>query len=836
MARVTSGARSLLSGVRSLLSGVRSLLSGVRSLLSGARSLLPGVRSLLPGVRSLLPGGPGGTGGHGGVGGGRGGTARPAWVSWAGLVAVPLVVAGMLAWAFGNGLVHQGSAVAAVVNDDEPVTINGRLIPLGRQLAGKLVDGTDSRYRWVLTNDADARRGLDSGDYAAVVTVPPTFSARATSAATATDPLTARQGMITVTTSRDAALADPVMSKDVADATVVALNQQVVQTYLDQVYVGFTTIHGKIGEAADGASRLASGTTRLSTGSRQLADGTSALVVGLGELSTGAGQARAGAQQLADGAHRLRTGSADLASGAGRLADGTGRLVTGSGQLSAGLDQLQSGTAQLPQQTRQLADGARQVADGNRRLADTVVPYADKAIRVIDTIPALTPPAKRLRQLAVDCRAIIQKAAQEASVQASAPPVPGGTGSGGTTAGTTVTGTPTVTLPPSAVDFCRQLQAAAGDVVKGAVTFDGSKAEIRGQVVTLRTGVIALKNGSAQVADGADRLAAAAPQLTSGIATAAAGGRQLRAGLVAADGGAEQVASGARRVAAGTATLAVGADGLSAGVGQLASGSGEAADGARTLTTGADRLASGAVQVDRGAGQLASGLGSSRNAVPSYTAEQRRHLAEVAAAPALAGSGSTGTDRLAAGYFLVLALWVGGLATFLTLRPVPAGILTSRSATWRLVLRSAGPAAGVAVVSGLLLGAGTAVRLDLGPGRGSALTLLAIGVALCFTVLHQALVAASGRAGWAVSLAMLVLTASVGVLSTVPSALTQVARWLPTHDAVVALRAAAVGGDGMTGALFGLVVWLLLGVVLTVYVTERRRMISPRLLRRPVLA
>jgi putative membrane protein len=734
------------------------------------------------------------------------------------LIAVPLLIAGLLAWAFGHGLSHQGSAVAAVVNDDTPVTINGQLVPLGRQLAGKLVDGSDERYRWVLTNDADARRGLASGAYAAAVTVPPTFSARATSAATASDPLTAEQGMITVTTAREASLADEVLSKDVADATVAALNQQVVQTYLDRVYVGFTTVHDAIGQAADGASRLADGTTQLRTGSRQLADGGSTLVVGLGDLSSGAGRAWAGARQVASGAGRLRSGTADLASGAGRLAAGAGQLVSGGRQLSAGLDQLRTGTAQLPAQTRRLADGAQQVAEGNRRLADEIVPYADTAIRFIDRIPELAPQARKLQQLAVTCSGVLHDVAADAAASTTAPAAASAAASA------------------AAAAFCAQLQDTAGDLVDGAVTFDNGRSRLRGQIVQLRTGLVQLADGSQQVADGADRLADSAPALTSGIAGAASGGRQLTAGLVTADAGAEQLASGTRQVAAGAATLSGAADGLATGVGQLASGSARAQQGAVTLTGGADRLASGAAEADRGAGLLASGLSSARDAVPSYTPAGRQHLAKVAATPAVArAAGDRGTARLVAGFFLVLALWVGALVTFLTLRSIPADALASREATWRLVVRGAAPGLGVAVAGGSLVGAAAALWLGTGAPRGAALTAVAVVVAVTFTVLHQALVAALGRAGWVLSLLVLLVTVAAGVVSTVPPGMKQLAAWLPTRDALAVLRAVAVGGDGLVADLFGLGVWLLAASVVTLYLTERQRVVSPHLLHPPHL-
>ncbi|EOD60582.1 YhgE/Pip domain-containing protein, partial [Amycolatopsis vancoresmycina] len=195
------------------------------------------------------------------------------WRTWTGLIAVPLLVMGLLTWAFWAPDTNHGTAKAAVVNNDQPVQVGGRTIPLGRQLAGNLTHSGDSAYDWVLTDAGDAAAGLADGSYAATVTIPEDFSARATSSATG-KPLEARQAQVQVRTSDAAGVGDPGLADHLAQATQRTLNQQVVETYLDNIYVGFTTLHQKVGQAADGAAQLADGT-------RQLADAA-------GQLSTGA--------------------------------------------------------------------------------------------------------------------------------------------------------------------------------------------------------------------------------------------------------------------------------------------------------------------------------------------------------------------------------------------------------------------------------------------------------------------------------------------------------------------------------------------------------------------
>jgi len=57
------------------------------------------------------------------------------WRTWVGLVVLPILVMSLFLWAFWSPEQNHGAAKAAVVNNDQPVTIDGKLLPLGRELA-----------------------------------------------------------------------------------------------------------------------------------------------------------------------------------------------------------------------------------------------------------------------------------------------------------------------------------------------------------------------------------------------------------------------------------------------------------------------------------------------------------------------------------------------------------------------------------------------------------------------------------------------------------------------------------------------------------------------------
>ena len=200
------------------------------------------------------------------------GRSRPWWVTALGLVLGPvLVAAGLLAatWNAGSRL-HR--VEAAVVNLDKAVSVNGQIVPLGRQLSAALVDSErDQNFTWVLADAGHAESGLRSGRYAAVVTIPAGFSAAATSFGGSPDD--ARQATIDVRTSPTAGLADSALGQSVAQAAAQALNRTLTQTYLENVYLGFGEMGTQFRTVADAASQLADGNEKLADGLARASSG-----------------------------------------------------------------------------------------------------------------------------------------------------------------------------------------------------------------------------------------------------------------------------------------------------------------------------------------------------------------------------------------------------------------------------------------------------------------------------------------------------------------------------------------------------------------------------------
>ena len=316
-------------------------------------------------------------------------TGRITWRSVLGILLVPLVVAGVLVWAFWNPQERLDTVNAAIVNLDEPVQLDGQTVPLGRQLAAGLVGGgtdassttasaadtdlSDTNYNWVLTDEEDANDGLTSGRFTAVVTIPENFSAAATSfSGEAAD---AEKATIDVQTSEKSRLVDDAISSVITSTAAGLVGNQLTTSYLENIYLGFNTLGDQLGTAADGAHELATGATSLADGASQLATGTTAFSSGVSSFSSGVTEYTRGVTQLSSGLTTLQQQTAALPAGANQIAagttgvaDGVDALVAGMAQQGAALQALSDQCSQvvLPvDQTKPFCDALAALAAGS---------------------------------------------------------------------------------------------------------------------------------------------------------------------------------------------------------------------------------------------------------------------------------------------------------------------------------------------------------------------------------------------------------------------------------------------------------------------------------------
>jgi putative membrane protein len=433
-------------------------------------------------------------------------TRRPVtWLTLIGVLLLPVVIGGILVTSLYNPAERLDSINAAIVNEDEPVTIDDQIVPLGRQLTAGLVEGSDeldSNLNWTLSNADDASAGLADGTYDAVITIPENFSAAATSTRPGETP---EQATIEVQTAPDALVVDDAITAQVTQAAASLMGNQLSQVYLENVFLGFTTLGDQLGTAAGGA--------------RDLADGAA-------QASDGAAQLPGGVTQLADGAGSLSSGATSLAGGLDQIAGGIGGAAGGARDLANGLDQ---GAAAV--QNQQLKDAANSSATF---AGDAASQTAALAMTLGNDDPAKGDLglAQQLGALAAQC---VASGADPTYCQ-QVGLVAADLGAAAQDAGTAAVsaGTASAYATPTAsgiVDLMAKTGAGMTDAAGGARGLASGLDQLQSATTQSANGARQLASGAAQLGDGGDQLATGAQSLADGVAQLASGTDELATGL-----------------------------------------------------------------------------------------------------------------------------------------------------------------------------------------------------------------------------------------------------------------------------------------------------------------
>lgn len=403
---------------------------------------------------------------------------------------IPLLYGALYLYANWDPYNRLQSVPAAVAIEDTGTTrSDGSHFNAGDEVYQKLLD-SDS-FEWHRTSAKNAAHGVSTGRYTFALVIPKDFSA----ALQSSGELKPQQAKLKLITND----ANNALVGNFADQVAAEVRRGIAESIgteaAEQFLLGFSTVHDKTMEAANGAN--------------QLADGA-------GQVHDGAGQLQQGTNQLSAGANELLNGHYELADGADRLAGGTS-------QLNDGLQQLQQSTAALPEQTAQLADGAEQVAAGNELLAEKLGVVADRSQQIIDHLDETKAQmAQSLRELGVD-EATIQRLMDNLDK-----------------------------LNSPANNINDQVQTQIGQIrtlAEGSrMVADGNR-KLADATPALTDGINRLADGAAEVDDGAHDLAAGEQQ-------ALAGTQQLVSGIGELANGTDQLTDGTSQLADGSRTLA----------------------------------------------------------------------------------------------------------------------------------------------------------------------------------------------------------------------------------------------------------------------------------------
>ncbi|MCF3148414.1 YhgE/Pip domain-containing protein [Streptomyces platensis] len=668
----------------------------------------------------------------------------------AALLLLPLLYGALYLWSFWDPYGRLDKIPVALVNEDSGAAVGGKRISAGDSIVSGLRDS--HTFDWRPVDAKEAARGVEDGSYYLSLSIPKDFSRRIASSS-GDHPET---GALKVRTNDANNYIVGQISRTVFSEVRSAASTKSARTFLDKIFVSFSTLHGKTEQAANGADRLKDGIGQAKHGTGKLADGLGTAKNGSGKLVTGLGD-------LDAGAGRLSRGSSDLARGAGTAADGSRQLADGSGQVAQGTQQLADKVNGVVGKVgpfirahgKEIGEAARLVADGSQAIRDH-----------LDKLPAAASTGAKLSRGISDHMASYYRLRCEGGVR----------------------------LDTSCAELKQLKEEAAtaadkAEEVSGYVHDQKKLDQLGRDLDTLHS----LANELAQRGPtlGADMDAAVKKinDLNDGAHKVSAGARKLSAGNARLAAGADRLNDGAHRLHDGTGRAA-------AGIGDLDSGVGRLKDGAQTLNGGMFKLSDGSHK-------LAGGLHDGVKRIPDYGKKDRDAHTLVMSDPVQLSSDAAhkapnyGTGF--APYFIPLSLWVGAMVAYMLIQPLNRRALAMGAASWRVALSGWLPVFGVGVLQTAALMSVLHFAIGLEMVRAAGTIGFLVLVTACFSALVQWLNAQFGPAGRILVLALLMLqlTSAGGTypVQTSPGFFAAIHPYLPMSYIVEGLRRLITGGD-----------------------------------------
>lgn len=484
------------------------------------------------------------------------------------------------------------------------------------------------------------------------------------------------------------------IGENVMRTLVPTISNELGANVVDKVLVGIQDAGTGLDQAADGASKL-------HDGADDLKDGLVSAERGVDKLADKTGDAAEGAGKLAKGAKELDKKAGDLATGADKVAKGASDLDEGVDTAAGKLNEMSDGVDKLHDGLDELSTGADQIDDGVQKLTDKVDALSQAQSDATTDLETLAQqlaasPIPQVRAAGKDIQDLADKADKSALGPESQ----------------NVKDIHALADGTAALSY--QLGNPEADFRKGFDSLHEGTGKLPKQVKKLTDGTEKLKNGTSDLADGAHALD------DQGTSTLATKSKELSDGLV---------------------KLEDGADKLNEKMPTAVSGAKKLVDGAHTL---AEKLDSGAQKV------------------PVMNAAQRSKTADLISNPtSLNARDEAGPQTFGTGlapFFFSLAMFIGGMITFLLLRPlhnraVAAGVSPLRAA-WDGLWPGAliGMAQASAIVAVTLWGVG------LNAAHPVALWLFCLGVSVMFVAVNQMLNVALGPGpGKVLAMALLML-------------------------------------------------------------------------------
>ncbi|MGW0764913.1 YhgE/Pip family protein [Streptomyces sp. NPDC002676] len=449
---------------------------------------------------------------------GRGKLPRAALVA---LLVLPLLYGALYLWSFWDPYGRLDRIPVALVNDDKGATAGGKKVTAGDDIVKGLLDSRT--FEWHEVSDAEARRGVEDGTYYLSLTMPTDFSERIASSS-GDSPET---GALQVRTNDANNYIVGQISRTVFKEVRSAASTKASRTFLDRIFVSFSSIHDKTVTAAEGADTLTGGLGKAEKGSKDLADG-------LKDAKSGSGRLAKGLKKLNKGANSLEDGSRRVADGTQTLADNVNGVYEKAGPY--------------------LKDNEKTIGDTTQLVADSAKTVKDN----LDTLVKLAPGAAKTAHASSAVLDDVYRARCEKAV-----------------------------IPDPVCPDLKRARTAADEVATVADDLNTLIADQDGDLKTMRDNLGTLQKQAQALADQAPHLHEDVADAVKRINTLNSGAHKVAAGAKKLHSGLGTAKTGASALDKGVGTAASGAETLNGGMYKLVDGSGKLAGG---LHAGAKKI------------------------------------------------------------------------------------------------------------------------------------------------------------------------------------------------------------------------------------------------------
>lgn len=562
-----------------------------------------------------------------------------------GIIFVPMLYVTIYLLSVWNVYDKVNNVPVAFVNLDKPVTKDGKVYAIGKDLQNKLKDNTKLGWRFV--SYEDAMKGVKGTKYYAVIEIPENFSGEI---ANASDGKFQTPSIIYIANQGKNFVFSQVSSK-VATSIQTQVSASIQKEIAKTLVTSLENVKVSIKDASDGTDKLNSGANKLLNGSNSLASGTSSAASGANQLkdgisssANGAGKLQAGAEGLLNGSNQLSSGLAEaadgskqLASGLSTMANGEGQIVNGSSVLINGLNTLKGSLTASNPQISELVKGAQTVNENTSELAggaetiDNSISQLNEGLQQSDSILDSEIENINASNLSDGDKAKLINAIKGVD---------------------TVSSTENLGKASSAVHALSQglsqLNTGTKSVSDGVTALTNSIAESQSQAAA---GVDKLISGASSIQSGSSTL-------LQGLNTATDKTNTLAAGLDKLNSGEEALTSGLGALNVGTSQLK---DGLTTATNKT----GELATGLSSINNGAVAISGGLQTLTNGTTSLNNGLNSGYNTLNDKLKFNADNMAEFVSNPVNIEDDSINAVKYygegLAPYFMSLSLWLGAM-------------------------------------------------------------------------------------------------------------------------------------------------------------------------------